>query len=67
VDPLGDLVEVLATRILEVGPEEFVGGPVVDHRVLTVAGWIELTRIPRGASSWATDCINPTWPCLAAA
>jgi hypothetical protein len=34
--------------------------------VLTVVGWIELTRIMNGASSSASVRIRPMTPCLAA-
>jgi hypothetical protein len=33
--------------------------------VLTVVGWIELTRIMCRASSWARVRMSPTTPCLA--
>jgi hypothetical protein len=33
----------------------------------TVAGWTEFTRMPCGASSFASDRMSPTTPCFEAA
>jgi hypothetical protein len=46
-----------------------VASPVVTVAVIAVTvfpGEIALTRIPNGASSFATDFVRPMTPCLAA-